>query len=55
MTESTILDVGGMTCEGCSNNVKKALEGISGVDTAEVNHLSGIANVEHENVSREGF
>ena len=53
MTESTILDVGGMTCEGCSNNVKKALEGISGVNSAEVNHLSGIANVEHENVSRE--
>ena len=53
MSESTILDVGGMTCEGCSNNVKKALEGISGVNSAEVNHLSGIANVEHENVSRE--
>ena len=53
MTESTILDVGGMTCEDCSNNVKKALEGISGVNSAEVNHLSGIANVEHENVSRE--
>jgi len=53
MTESTILDVGRMTCEGCSNNVKKALEGISGVISAEVNHLSGIANVEHENVSRE--
>ena len=53
MTESTILDVGGMTCEGCSNNVKKALEGISGVNSAEVNHLSGIANVEHDNVSRE--
>ena len=53
MTESTILDVGGMTCEGCSNNVQKALEGISGVNSAEVNHLSGIANVEHENVSRE--
>ena len=42
-----------MTCEGCSNNVKKALEGISGVNSAEVNHLSGIANVEHDNVSRE--
>ena len=52
MSESITLDVGGMTCEGCSNRVKSALESIQGVNSADVSHESGIAIVVHQNVSR---
>ena len=52
MSESITLDVGGMTCEGCSNRVKSALESIQGVNSANVSHESGIAIVVHQNVSR---
>ena len=52
MSESITLDVGGMTCEGCSNRVKSALESIQGVNSANVSHESGIATVVHQNVSR---
>ena len=53
MSESLSLDVGGMTCDGCSGRVKNALESILGVDSAKVSHESGIAIIEHRNVSRE--
>ena len=53
MSESLTLDVGGMTCDGCSNRVKDALESIPGVDFADVSHQSGIAIIEHQKVSRE--
>ena len=42
MSESLTLDVGGMTCDGCSNRVKDALESIPGVDFADVSHQSGM-------------
>lgn len=51
MSESITLDVGGMTCEGCSNRVKSALESIQGVNSADVSHESGIAIVVHQNIS----
>ena len=51
MSESITLDVGGMTCEGCSNRVKSALESIQGVNSANVSHESGIAIVVHQNIS----
>ena len=53
MSESLTLDVGGMTCEGCSNRVKSALESIQGVNSADVSHESGIAIILHQNVSKE--
>ena len=53
MTDTIILNVGGMTCEGCSNRVKDTLESIDGVNSAEVSHVSGIASIEHQNVSKE--
>ena len=53
MSESITLDVGGMTCDGCSNRVKTALESIQGVDSANVSHDSGVAIIEHQKVSRE--
>lgn len=53
MADTIILNVGGMTCEGCSNRVKDTLESIDGVNSAEVSHVSGIASIEHQNVSKE--
>ena len=53
MSESLSLDVGGMTCDSCSNRVKSALESIQGVNSADVSHESGIAIILHQNVSKE--
>ena len=53
MTESLSIDIGGMTCDGCSGKVKKALESITGVISAEVSHESGVAIIEHKKVSKE--
>ena len=53
MSESLSIDIGGMTCDGCSGKVKKALESITGVISAEVSHESGVAVIEHKNVSKE--
>ena len=53
MEETTTLEVGGMTCDGCSNNVKSALEGVSGVVHAKVRHESGSAEIRHEGVSED--
>ena len=53
MSESLSIDIGGMTCDGCSGKVKKALESITGVISAEVSHQSGVAVIEHKKVSKE--
>ena len=53
MTESLSIDIGGMTCDGCSGKVKKALESTTGVISAEVSHESGVAIIEHKKVSKE--
>eukprot|EP00884_Botryococcus_braunii_P022881 jgi/Botrbrau1/9277/Bobra.0111s0005.1 len=37
--------VSGMTCEGCSTRVQKALESLAGVEAAEVALDSGIARI----------
>jgi copper chaperone CopZ len=42
-----------MTCEGCSNRVRNVLEGIKGVSSADVNHLDGVAMIDHEGVSKD--
>ncbi len=44
MTEKTI-EISGMMCEHCENRVKKALEAIDGVSSAEVSHEKGTAVV----------
>ncbi len=41
-----ISGITGMTCGGCASNVEKALLALEGVASAEVDHVSGIANVE---------
>ena len=53
MSETITLDVGGMTCDGCAGRVRNALEGVSGVSSAEVSHESGSDIVSHSGVSRD--
>jgi len=53
MSETVTLDVGGMTCDGCAGRVRNALEGVSGVTSAEVSHESGSAIVSHSGTSRD--
>ena len=52
MPDMIRLDVGGMTCDGCSNNVRAAIEQLSGVVSAVVDHNHGFAEVSHNGVSR---
>ena len=47
------LEVGGMTCDGCSNRVKSALEDLPRVITAAVSHQDGSAEVSHEGATSE--
>jgi copper chaperone CopZ len=53
MPEAVSLEVGGMTCTGCSDRVRNVLEEITGVHSAEVSHESGMAIIQHDNVSRD--
>ena len=53
MAETIRLEVGGMTCDGCSNRVKSALEDLPRVITAAVSHQDGSAEVSHEGVTSE--
>ncbi|MCK5736791.1 MAG: cation transporter [Spirochaetaceae bacterium] len=41
-----IISINGMTCPHCSMRVKKALEGIDGVTSADVSHENGTAVME---------
>ncbi|SDH66249.1 copper chaperone [Pseudomonas flavescens] len=43
---SIILKVQGMSCGGCSSKVKRALEGVEGVSSAEVALDTGLVSVE---------
>lgn len=40
------LKIEGMTCQNCVRHVKTALEGVDGVDTADVSLEAGLAVVE---------
>lgn len=53
MSDSMSLEVGGMTCDGCASRVRDALQGVSGVTSAEVSHEVGTALVSHRGASRE--
>ncbi len=53
VAETIRLEVGGMTCEGCSGRVKGALEALPGVISAEVNHRDGGAEIIHEGANDE--
>jgi copper ion binding protein len=43
----TVLKIDGMTCEHCVAHVKKALEGVEGVKSADVNLKKKSAAVNH--------
>ena len=48
----TVLKIEGMTCEHCVTHVKKALQGLAGVKSADVNLKKKSATVDHgESVS----
>ncbi len=40
------IDVDGMSCGGCEQNVVEALENVSGVSDASADHEAGTATVE---------
>lgn len=40
------IDVEGMSCEGCRDNVEDAISGVEGVDTVDVDLDGGRAEVE---------
>ena len=49
----TVLKIEGMMCEGCVENVTKALEGVEGVESAAVDLRKGVATVMHSDVPAE--
>ena len=55
MADTIRLEVGGMTCDGCSSRVRDALQAVSGVASAEVSHEQGSAIISHSGVSKENL
>ena len=55
MSDAITLEVGGMTCDGCSSRVRDALQAVSGVSSADVSHDQGTAVMSHSGVSRESL
>ncbi|MCH5352159.1 MAG: cation transporter [Acutalibacter sp.] len=49
------LKIEGMMCAHCEATVKKALEAIDGVESADVSHVSGTAVVTANGVSDEAL
>lgn len=45
MSERTTIRVDGMTCGGCENSVKSALERLDGVQVLEASHQEGTVEV----------
>jgi cation transport ATPase len=55
MLDTIRLEVGGMTCDGCSSRVQDALQAVSGVSSAQVSHEQGSAVISHSGASRENL
>ena len=55
MADTIRLEVGGMTCDGCSSRVRDALQAVSGVSSAEVSYEQGSAVISHSGASRENL
>ena len=56
MSKTIELNIEGMSCNHCEMRVKKALESVQGVESAEPDHKKGIAKVTlKEEVSLEKF
>ncbi len=43
--ENSIIKIGGMSCQGCVNNITAVLTGVAGVASAEVSLAAGEARV----------
>ncbi len=52
MAETT-LEVTGMACDGCEQNVIDAFEGIEGVESVTPDHEADEVRVEHDGVDEE--
>ncbi len=52
MGETFVIPVSGMTCNSCAGRVKEALEGTSGVISADVNLDSGKASISADGIER---
>ena len=55
MAQTSAIEVGGMTCTGCSVRVRDSLEALDGVLSAEVSHETGMAVVSHSGTGREAM
>ena len=53
MAETLTVNVGGMTCDGCSSNVSSALNSLASVSSANVSHLTGTAVITHSGATLE--
>ena len=53
MTETLTVNVGGMTCDGCSSNVSSALNSLASVSSADVSHATGTAVITHSGATFE--
>ena len=53
MTETLTVNVGGMTCDGCSSNVSSALNSLASVSSADVSHVTGTAVITHSGATFE--
>jgi copper chaperone len=51
MSEKVQLTVTGMTCGGCENSVKRALQQLPGVHDVAASHLANEVNVTFDEVS----
>jgi Cu+-exporting ATPase len=48
---TNVLKIGGMSCQNCARHVREALQGVPGVDYAEVDLDSGVARVKGNGVA----
>ena len=53
MTETLTVNVGGMTCDGCSSNVSSALNSLASVSSADGSHVTGTAVITHSGATFE--
>ena len=52
-SDSTTLNVGGMTCESCESTVRSALISLEGVESAIVSHIDSSAIINSKGVDRD--
>lgn len=51
--DETTRNVSGMSCEGCEENVRTALEAVDGIVSVTADHEEGEVRVSHEAVTGE--